>query len=375
LIKYKDSAPKITAYQGLKMATNVIKPRNNGSITPKKLSSNKVQASTCILPRITTPYSVERQTQLNILGESEKIFREFVLASIGKPGGSVSASITLTNDEGDVKCFQGTCQPNSTTSANALKTVIEFVPKSKTKTMSATTATSSLSTGALVSPSKTHPTPIIQTPISYSMPVKLESAITTTSPAAPMFTITSSKSKSGCPSITLNTIPIPRPTHMTPLSTLSSSFSSPLSPLKEKKINLNFPVLDNPINLNTLDTTTDTATADTSTADVIEEISPVSSPEIIVDELTPDQNEKKIKKPSPESSPVTAAAALKQQLSPPTPMRPNCQNGQQQRGPKKNFLARQAALDAKLNVLRIRAEKSKTDDIHIEMSDDEEINK
>jgi len=117
------------------------------------------------------------------------------------------------------------------------------------------------------------------------------------------------------------------------------------------------------------------ATADTSTADVIEEISPVSSPEIIVDELTPDQNEKKIKKPSPESSPVTAAAALKQQLSPPTPMRPNCQNGQQQRGPKKNFLARQAALDAKLNVLRIRAEKSKTDDIHIEMSDDEEINK
>ena len=48
LIGYKDSAPKITAYQGLKMATNVIKPRNNGSITPKKLSSNKVQASTYV---------------------------------------------------------------------------------------------------------------------------------------------------------------------------------------------------------------------------------------------------------------------------------------------------------------------------------------
>ena len=171
---------------------------------------------------------------------------------------------------------------------------------------------------------------------------------------------------------------------MTPLSTLSSSLSSPLSPLKnsekEKKINLNFPVLDNPINLSTPEKTAKSShmssIARVAATDALEELSPASSPEIVVDELTPDQNEKKVKKPSPESSPITAAAALKQQLSPPTPMRP-ASNGQHQRGPKKNFLARQAALDAKLNVLRIRAEKSgiKPEDIHIEMSDDEEINK
>ena len=46
------------------------------------------------------------------------------------------------------------------------------------------------------------------------------------------------------------------------------------------------------------------------------------------------------------------------------------------RGPKKNFLARQAALDAKLNVLRIRAQAEKSEDsskVSLEMSDDEVI--
>ena len=39
----KDSNPKITNYQGLKMAKNIVKPKNGGSITPKK---SKVQANT-----------------------------------------------------------------------------------------------------------------------------------------------------------------------------------------------------------------------------------------------------------------------------------------------------------------------------------------
>ena len=66
----------------------------------------------------------------------------------------------------------------------------------------------------------------------------------------------------------------------------------------------------------------------------------------------------------------TAAAVLKAATSPtsvsgptPTPNRP--MTG---RGPKKNFLARQAALDAKLNVLRIRAEAEKK--VQLEMSDE-----
>ena len=69
----------------------------------------------------------------------------------------------------------------------------------------------------------------------------------------------------------------------------------------------------------------------------------------------------------------TAAAVLKAATSPtsvsgptPTPNRPITG-----RGPKKNFLARQAALDAKLNVLRIRAEAEKK--VQLEMSDDEVI--
>ena len=128
------------------------------------------------------------------------------------------------------------------------------------------------------------------------------------------------------------------------------------------------------------------------TAALREELSPASSPEIIVDELTPEQqnNEKdrqtkpdKVSEQTPESL-VTAAAALKQQLSPPTPMRPAVVPGSgAQRGPKKNFLARQAALDAKLNVLRIRATQAekggKGDDdeedesVKLEMSDDDDF--
>ena len=100
----------------------------------------------------------------------------------------------------------------------------------------------------------------------------------------------------------------------------------------------------------------------------IREITPDSSPEIIVDKLTPETNYDDVE---PKDDHVLNT----------TPTRP--------RGPKKNFLARQAALDATLNVLRLRAEKSKTEDeiphsekkeniqksnsISLEMSDNELI--
>lgn len=90
-------------------------------------------------------------------------------------------------------------------------------------------------------------------------------------------------------------------------------------------------------------------------------ITPESSPEIIVDKLTPECPEVFENKEENVSS------------CPSTPSRP--------RGPKKNFLARQAALDATLNVLRMRAEKSNDDketppkspgkDVSLEMSDSE----
>ena len=80
-----------------------------------------------------------------------------------------------------------------------------------------------------------------------------------------------------------------------------------------------------------------------------------SSPEIIVDKLTPEDLPQK----------ENAAATT-------TPTR--------NKGPKKNFLARQAALDAKMNVLRAKAESEQKstenengDVVKLEMSDSEMI--
>ena len=80
-----------------------------------------------------------------------------------------------------------------------------------------------------------------------------------------------------------------------------------------------------------------------------------SSPEIIVDKLTPEDL------PQKENATVTT-----------TPTR--------NKGPKKNFLARQAALDAKMNVLRAKAESEQKstenengDVVKLEMSDSEMI--
>ena len=104
-----------------------------------------------------------------------------------------------------------------------------------------------------------------------------------------------------------------------------------------------------------------------------DDISPQSSPEIIVDKLTPDGNDNRIAESDDSLAKEENAMNL-------TPTRAS-------RGPKKNFLARQAALDATLNVLRMRAEKSKPSDgdsgqcnsqrkasnVSLEMSDNELI--
>ncbi|CBY20391.1 unnamed protein product [Oikopleura dioica] len=80
-----------------------------------------------------------------------------------------------------------------------------------------------------------------------------------------------------------------------------------------------------------------------------------SSPEIIVDKLTPEENSQKENSHNLNSTPT------------------------RNKGPKKNFLARQAALDAKMNVLRAKAESdaaSNTDEgdpVKLEMSDSEII--
>lgn len=80
-----------------------------------------------------------------------------------------------------------------------------------------------------------------------------------------------------------------------------------------------------------------------------------SSPEIIVDKLTPEEHFQKENAHNSNTTPT------------------------RNKGPKKNFLARQAALDAKMNVLRAKAESdaaSNTDDsdpVKLEMSDSEII--
>lgn len=95
----------------------------------------------------------------------------------------------------------------------------------------------------------------------------------------------------------------------------------------------------------------------------IRELSPDSSPEIIVDKLTPENNfdlrghVDDLDHSAGQSGDGHHSA---------TPSRPRL-------GPKKNFLARQAALDATLNVLRLRAEKSKTDDDGQKPDDKKEI--
>jgi hypothetical protein len=332
-----DSNPKITNYQGLKMATNIVKPKNGGSITPKK---SKVQANTCILPRLSSYSVTDNQTQLNIIGENERLLRDFLQKN---PKTNLTATITLTNGEtGETVAINGTCVNNSQTQ---FKNIIDIVPN----------------TAKMQSVN-------VKSPISYSLnsvprTTSRDHVITPTQ-TVPMFTITSSSNLipginqsgssskingsivPGNPSLTLNSVlSLPRPTNLSRPETPSSSSGEPKTPSETKKpINMNFPVLETNLALNRVVT---------NDRDIL---SPASSPEIIVDELTPETTEKIV-------SSSTAAAVLKAATSPTsvsasTPNRPTTG-----RGPKKNFLARQAALDAKLNVLRIRAEAEKKSSI------------
>jgi hypothetical protein len=286
---------------------------------------------------------------LNIIGENERLLRDFLQKN---PKTNLTATITLTNSEtGESVAINGTCVNNSQTQ---FKNVIDIVPN----------------TAKLQSVN-------VKSPISYSLnsvprTTSRDHVITPTQ-TVPMFTITSSSNPipginqsgssskingsivPGNPSLTLNSVlSLPRPTNIS-RPELPSVTSEPKTPSETKKpINMNFPVLETNIALNRVVT---------NDRDIP---SPASSPEIIVDELTPESTEKIV-------SSSTAAAVLKAATSPtsvsgptPTPNRPITG-----RGPKKNFLARQAALDAKLNVLRIRAEAEKK--VQLEMSDDEVI--
>ena len=257
---------------------------------------------------------------------------------------------------------------------------------------------------------KNHEKVNLKSPISYSLNSVPRTTTTRdhviTPATVPMFTITSSSnpipgiSQSGSsssstqpkingspivpgnPSLTLNSVlSLPRPTNLPSVETrLTSSGEPPKQPSETKKpINMNFPVLETNLALNRVVT---------NDRDIP---SPASSPEIIVDELTPESTGKIIRVIQYESyfflekivSSSTAAAVLKAATSPTssghvsgsnqsqTPNRPTPTIVTTGRGPKKNFLARQAALDAKLNVLRIRAEAEKK--VQLEMSDDEVI--
>jgi hypothetical protein len=102
------------------MATNIVKPKNGGSITPKK---SKVQANTCILPRLSSYSVAENQTQLNIIGENERILRDFLQKN---PKTNLTATITLTNGEtGESVAINGTCVNSSQTQ---YKNLIDIVP-------------------------------------------------------------------------------------------------------------------------------------------------------------------------------------------------------------------------------------------------------
>ena len=159
-------------------------------------------------------------------------------------------------------------------------------------------------------------------------------------PVAPVYKITPvSTSSSGFePIATVTATPSELMPQIAPI-TLNPALFRPSRPIDlPKKINLNFPSL-------ALGHSALTAAAAAVNKQPFD-FSPASSPEIIVDEL--------------EKSP---------------PPKPGADSGSMSRGPKKNFLARQAALDAKLNVLRIRAEKTTSDEskVSLEMSDDEVI--
>ena len=79
----------------------------------------------CILPKI-PGYTIEPTTVLNVLGENEKPFREFIQSALKKSSGSISASITLTNHDGEVRHFNCACLQSP--QATAYKNVVDVVP-------------------------------------------------------------------------------------------------------------------------------------------------------------------------------------------------------------------------------------------------------
>ena len=264
--------------------------------------------------------SLTTTTSLNLIGMGHSRLRDLILS-----GKASRAKITISLEDGTEETFSGKCQLTPASLLNRANTVADIIedPPSFDKSPKK----SSVSTFPI-------PTPV-STPVS-SMAV---SAIGLESLKSRLTSLNQAVAK--------NNLPF----RITP--TVDSSLIKPMLPTFH--INDVVSTANEPIR-----------TPSPKIGLIADPISPQSSPEIIVDKLTPEMACHDERRNVAEDPTATSAA------TPLTPTRP--------RGPKKNFLARQAALDKKLDVLRQKAEQKSEETngvvgekIQLEMSDSEFI--
>ena len=250
---------------------------------------------------------------LNVLGENEKPFREFIQSALKKPGGSISASITLTNQDGEVKHFNCACLQSP--QATPFKNVVDVVPvvsSSVAPTEHESPRGSPLKNRRNSSP-KALPRKLSMTslPTEYAITSNISSAISNTitvnlPESAPVYKITPVSTGNQIATVTAAPLQPSTEALTAPLTSSLTSLSSTVTPLTEpiapitinpnllprptlekrepKKINLNFPSLA----LTHSALTAAAAVKATPPDEKVEELTPASSPEIIVDEVTPE---------------------------------------------------------------------------------------
>ena len=258
--------------------------------------------------------SLTTTTSLNLIGMGHSRLRDLILS-----GKASRAKITISLEDGAEETFTGKCQLTPASLLNRANTVADIIEDPPSFDKSPSAQKSSVSTFPI-------PTPV-STPVS-SMAV---SAIGLESLKSRLTSLNQAVAK--------NNLPF----RITP--TVDSSLIKPMLPT---------------FHINDVVSTANEP-ARTPPPLIADPISPQSSPEIIVDKLTPEMACHDERRNVAEDPPAT----------PLTPTRP--------RGPKKNFLARQAALDKKLDVLRQKAEQKSEETngvgekIQLEMSDSEFI--
>ena len=235
-------------------------------------------------------------------------------------GKASRAKVTISLDDGTEETFSGKCQLTPASLLSRANTVVDIIEE----------------------PTKSSKTPVTSFPIPTPVSTPVSSVIS--QPGSIGLESLKSRLTSLNQAVAKNNLPF----RITP--TVDSSLIKPMLPT--------FHIND----VVSTDASTPIRSQSPKITEMSDPISPQSSPEIIVDKLTPEMASEERRNFVEDPSTPT----------PVTPTRPT-------RGPKKNFLARQAALDKKLDVLRQKAEQKSegtngnNEKIQLEMSDSEII--